>query len=50
VESAVNGANTTMRWYVGGERYYCFNEYGTDYIWEGADGGQKDAFNSTACR
>ncbi|MDR2498861.1 MAG: RagB/SusD family nutrient uptake outer membrane protein [Tannerellaceae bacterium] len=45
MESAVNGAYTTMRWYVGGERYYCFNEYGVDYIWEGADGGQKDAFN-----
>ena len=45
IESAVNGAYTTMRWYVGGERYYCFNEYGVDYIWEGADGGKKDAFN-----
>ncbi|MDR2533188.1 MAG: RagB/SusD family nutrient uptake outer membrane protein [Tannerellaceae bacterium] len=45
IESAVNGAYTTMRWYVGGERYYCFNEYGVDYVWEGADGGKKDAFN-----
>lgn len=45
IEAAVNGAYTTMRWYVGGERYYCFTEYGVDYIWEGADGGQKDAFN-----
>jgi hypothetical protein len=45
IETAVNGAYTTMRWYVGGERYYCFTEYGVDYVWEGADGGQKDAFN-----
>lgn len=45
IETAVNGAYTTMRWYVGGERYYCLTEYGVDYIWEGADGGQKDAFN-----
>lgn len=45
IESAVNGAYTTMRWYVGGERYYCLTEYGVDYIWEGADGGKKDAFN-----
>jgi hypothetical protein len=45
MESAVNGVYTSMRWYVGGERYYCFTEYGTDYVWEGADGGQKDAFN-----
>ena len=34
-----------MRWYVGGERYYCLTEYGVDYVWEGADGGNKDAFN-----
>ncbi|MDR2388409.1 MAG: RagB/SusD family nutrient uptake outer membrane protein [Tannerellaceae bacterium] len=45
IETAVNGAYTTMRWYVGGERYYCLTEYGVDYVWEGADGGQKDAFN-----
>lgn len=45
IESAVNGAYTTMRWYVGGERYYCLTEYGVDYVWEGADGGKKDAFN-----
>jgi hypothetical protein len=45
IEAAVNGAYTTMRWYVGGERYYCLTEYGVDYVWEGADGGQKDAFN-----
>lgn len=45
IETAVNGAYTTMRWYVGGERYYCLNEYGVDYVWEGADGGNKDAFN-----
>jgi hypothetical protein len=45
IETAVNEAYTAMRWYVGGERYYCFTEYGVDYVWEGADGGQKDAFN-----
>ncbi|MDR2810936.1 MAG: RagB/SusD family nutrient uptake outer membrane protein [Tannerellaceae bacterium] len=45
IETAVNAAYTTMRWYVGGERYYCLTEYGVDYVWEGADGGQKDAFN-----
>lgn len=45
IETAVNGAYTTMRWYVGGERYYCLTEYGVDYVWEGADGGKKDAFN-----
>ena len=45
IETAVNGAYTAMRWYVGGERYYCLTEYGVDYVWEGADGGQKDAFN-----
>lgn len=45
MESAVNGVYTTMRWYVGGERYYSFTEYGVDHVWEGADGGNKDAFN-----
>jgi hypothetical protein len=45
IETAVNGVYTAMRWYVGGERYYCLTEYGVDYVWEGADGGQKDAFN-----
>lgn len=45
METAVNATYTTMRWYVGGERYYCMTEYGVDYIWEGADGGKKDAFN-----
>ena len=45
IETAVNGAYTTMRWYVGGERYYCLTEYGVDYVWEGADGGKKEAFN-----
>ncbi len=45
METAVNGIYTTMRWYVGGERYYTFTEYGVDYVWEGADGGNKDAFN-----
>lgn len=42
---AVNGVYSTMRWYVGGERYYSLTEYGVDYVWEGADGGNKDAFN-----
>lgn len=45
LETAVNGVYTAMRWYVGQERYYCLNEYGVDYVWEGADGGKKDAFN-----
>lgn len=45
IETAVNGVYSTMRWYVGGERYYCLSEYGVDYVWEGADGGNKDAFN-----
>lgn len=45
LETAVNGVYSTMRWYVGGERFYCLTEYGTDYVWEGADGGNKDAFN-----
>jgi len=45
IETAVNGVYSTMRWYVGGERYYCLTEYGVDYVWEGADGGNKDAFN-----
>jgi hypothetical protein len=45
METAVNGVYTAMRWYVGGERYYSFTEYGVDYVWEGADGGNKDAFN-----
>lgn len=32
---------------VGGniEAYYCLTEYGTDFVWEGTDGGNKDAFN-----
>lgn len=45
METAVNGVYSAMRWYVGGERYYSLNEYGVDYVWEGADGGNKDAFN-----
>jgi len=45
IETAVNGVYTAMRWYVGGERYYSYTEYGVDYVWEGADGGNKDAFN-----
>jgi hypothetical protein len=27
------------------ESYFCLTEYGTDFTWEGADGGNKDAFN-----
>lgn len=45
IETAVNAVYSTMRWYVGGERYYCLTEYGTDFVWEGADGSYKDAFN-----
>ena len=45
METAVNGVYSTMRWYVGGERYYSLTEYGVDYVWEGADGGNKDALN-----
>lgn len=45
IENAVNGTYMTMRWYVGNERYYCLTEYGVDYVWEGADGSKKDAFN-----
>ena len=45
METAVNGVYSTMRWYVGGERYYSLTEYGVDYVWEGAGGGNKDALN-----
>jgi hypothetical protein len=27
------------------EAYFCLTEYGTDFTWEGTDGGNKDAFN-----
>ena len=27
------------------EAYFCLTEYGTDFTWEGADGGNKDPFN-----
>jgi hypothetical protein len=27
------------------ETYFCLTEYGTDFVWEGTDGGNKDAFN-----
>jgi len=27
------------------ESYFCLTEYGTDFTWEGADGGNKDPFN-----
>ena len=50
IETAVNGVYSTMRWYVGGERYYCLSEYGVDYVWEGADGGNKDALGRLARR
>ena len=49
METAVNGVYSTMRWYVGGERYYSLTEYGVDYVWEGADGGNKDALHLSAC-
>ncbi|MCX6237650.1 MAG: RagB/SusD family nutrient uptake outer membrane protein [Bacteroidia bacterium] len=58
MEAAVNGVYQAMRWYCGSynqgdnttaggnmEAYYCLTEYGTDFTWEGADGGNKDAFN-----
>ena len=58
MESAVNGVYQAMRWYcgsynqsnnttVGGnmEAYFVLNEYGTDFTWEGSDGGNKDPFN-----
>ena len=58
MEAAVVGVYQAMRWYTGAfnqagnstiggnmEAYYCLTEYGTDFAWEGADGGNKDAFN-----
>ncbi len=58
MESAVNGVYQAMRWYTGAynqgsnstvggnmEAYYVLTEYGTDFTWEGTDGGHKDAFN-----
>jgi hypothetical protein len=58
MESAVAGVYQVMRWYcgsynqssnstVGGnmEAYYVLSEYGTDFTWEGSDGGNKDPFN-----
>ena len=58
MESAVVGVYQTTRWYcgsynqssnstVGGnmEAYFVLTEYGTDFTWEGSDGGNKDPFN-----
>lgn len=59
MESAVVGVYQAMRWYCGSyeqtssnstvegntEAYYVLTEYGTDFTWEGSDGGHKDAFN-----
>ncbi len=58
MESAVVGVYQAMRWYcgsynqssnstVGGnmEAYFVLTEYGTDFTWEGSDGGNKDPFN-----
>lgn len=42
--SATNPAYNST---VGGniEAYFCLTEYGTDFTWEGTDGGNKDPFN-----
>ena len=58
MESAVVGVYQCMRWYTGAynqssnstvggnmEAYYVLTEYGTDFTWEGTDGGFKDPFN-----
>lgn len=58
METAVTGVYQCMRWYTGAwnqggnstsggnmEAYFCLTEYGTDFTWEGTDGGNKDAFN-----
>lgn len=58
MESAVTGVYQAMRWYAGSynqssnstdggnmEAYFVLNEYGTDFTWEGADGGNKDPYN-----
>jgi len=58
MEAAVTGVYQDMRWYTGAwnqggnstsggnmEAYFCLTEYGTDFTWEGTDGGNKDAFN-----
>ena len=58
MEAAVTGVYQAMRWYCGSynqagnstsggnmEAYFCLTEYGTDFTWEGADGGNKDPFN-----
>jgi hypothetical protein len=58
MESAVTGVYQAMRWYCGSynqssnstsggnmEAYFVLTEYGTDFTWEGSDGGNKDPFN-----
>jgi hypothetical protein len=58
MEAAVTGVYQAMRWYAGSynqsgnstsggnmEAYFCLTEYGTDFTWEGTDGGNKDPFN-----
>ncbi|HEY3390066.1 MAG TPA: RagB/SusD family nutrient uptake outer membrane protein, partial [Prolixibacteraceae bacterium] len=58
MEAAVTGVYQAMRWYCGSwnqggnstsggnmEAYFVLTEYGTDFTWEGSDGGNKDPFN-----
>ncbi|MBC8006389.1 MAG: RagB/SusD family nutrient uptake outer membrane protein [Verrucomicrobia bacterium] len=58
MESSVTSVYQAMRWYCGSynqggnstsggnmEAYFVLTEYGTDFTWEGADGGNKDPFN-----
>ncbi|MBA4410929.1 MAG: RagB/SusD family nutrient uptake outer membrane protein [Bacteroidota bacterium] len=58
MEAAVTSVYQAMRWYAGSynqasnstsggnmEAYFCLTEYGTDFTWEGTDGGNKDPFN-----
>ena len=58
IEAAVVGVYQAMRWYCGSynqtdnttvegnmEAYFVLTEYGTDFSWEGSDGGNKDPFN-----
>lgn len=58
MEAAVTGVYQAMRWYTGAynqssnstvggnmEAYFVLTQYGTDFAWEGTDGGNKDPFN-----
>lgn len=45
IESASNDIYRMMRWYVSNESFNAMTEFGCDHMWEGADGGRKDAFN-----